>query len=227
MAREYDLKLQLEGYPGRMIEEVVALLGEDGTLLDIGGGTGLWALPIAQRGYRVTVVEPSEAMRSVFEDRRKLQPDLPLRVVREPWDEADVPRHSVVLCAHAIYGMEDIEGALAKMERSARSTVALFVRTGRWPGRLSSELVASLGVRPLPTCNWSDLREVLDARGTEYSVTEVRRSMDPPAMSLTEFPEATAWLEERILRPTEPVDGVPSETVDVWLTWAGTGGRPA
>ena len=221
MAQEYDLKLQLEGYPGGMIDQVVALLGRDGTLLDVGGGTGLWALPIARRGFHVTVVEPSDAMRSVFERRLRPEPGLPLRIVGERWEEVDVAPHSVVLCAHAIYGMEDIDGALAKMERSAQSTVALFVRTGRWPGQLSSELVASLGVKPLPTCNWSDLREVLDARGTDYRVTEVRRSVDPSAVSLTGFPEATAWLEERILRPTEPQDGVPSETVDVWLTWRG------
>jgi len=223
LAREYDLKLQLEGYPGGMIERVLGLLGEDGTLLDVGGGTGLWALPIARLDHRVTVVEPGEAMRSVLQERLDAEPELPVRTVAERWEDADVTPHSVVLCAHAIYGMDSIEAALTKMERAAGRAVALYVRTGRWPGQLSSELVASLGGKPLPTCNWSDLKQVLDARGTVYDVVEVGRSVDPSAVSLTGFPEATAWLEERVLRPTEQVDCEPSETLDVWVTWPGKG----
>jgi len=224
LAQEYDLKLRLEGYPGSMIDEVATLLGPGGSLLDIGGGTGLWALPIARRGHPVTVVEPSEAMRGVLEDRLRAETSLPVRVAAQRWEDVQASPHTLVLCAHAVYGMDDIEPSLAKMERAARSKVALFVRTSRWPGRLSSELVASLGGKALPTCNWADLQPVLDARGTRYRVDEVRRSVDPAALSLTGFPEATAWLEERLLRPAEPADDDGAEVVDVWVTWEGLAG---
>lgn len=40
-----------------------------GEILDIGAGTGRIAIPIAEKGFRVVCVEPSEAMRRVFESK--------------------------------------------------------------------------------------------------------------------------------------------------------------
>jgi len=217
LAREYDLKLQQQGYPGQPLEALFELLGPDGSLLDVGGGTGLWAIPTARRGHRVTLVDPGEAMRSVLADRLRAEPEAAerIRVVPLPWEETEVETHDVVLCSHAMYGMPEIEAALEAMERSAAHSVALYVRTSRWPGRQSRELIKALGSRLLPTCNWTDLRAVLDERGTEYEARELRQKVCRAGV----FPEAVAWLEERIAR--EPDDDDPDEAVDVWVTWRG------
>jgi ubiquinone/menaquinone biosynthesis C-methylase UbiE len=45
-----------------LIHRVLGLVGSNGTVLDIGAGTGRIAIPLAQRGCRVTVVEPSRSM---------------------------------------------------------------------------------------------------------------------------------------------------------------------
>ena len=45
-------------------------------VLDIGAGTGRIALPLAKRGVKVVCIEPSPAMRRVFETKLAQQPDL-------------------------------------------------------------------------------------------------------------------------------------------------------
>ncbi len=47
-----------------------------GEILDIGAGTGRIALPLAERGVRVYCVEPSPAMRRVFEEKLFQRPHL-------------------------------------------------------------------------------------------------------------------------------------------------------
>jgi SAM-dependent methyltransferase len=51
-----------------------------GETLDIGSGTGRIALPLAERGVRVTCIEPSPAMRREFERKLAQRPDLAARI---------------------------------------------------------------------------------------------------------------------------------------------------
>jgi SAM-dependent methyltransferase len=51
-----------------------------GEILDIGAGTGRIALPLAERGVRVTCIEPSPAMRREFERKLAQRPDLAARI---------------------------------------------------------------------------------------------------------------------------------------------------
>ena len=51
-----------------------------GEILDIGAGTGRIAFPLAERGVRVTCIEPSPAMRREFERKFAQRPDLAARI---------------------------------------------------------------------------------------------------------------------------------------------------
>lgn len=51
-------------------QALVAALGDDrGSLLEVGAGTGWWSRILAERGWSVTAVEPSAAMRRAGESR--------------------------------------------------------------------------------------------------------------------------------------------------------------
>jgi SAM-dependent methyltransferase len=49
---------------------------EAGEILDIGAGTGRIAIPLAERGVKVTCIEPSPAMRAQFEKKLSGRPDI-------------------------------------------------------------------------------------------------------------------------------------------------------
>jgi ubiquinone/menaquinone biosynthesis C-methylase UbiE len=66
MADVYDAR---PAYPGALVDALVRLAGPGGRVLDVGAGIGHLALPLAERGLIVTVVEPAEAMLSRLRER--------------------------------------------------------------------------------------------------------------------------------------------------------------
>ena len=60
VADVYDARPE---YPTRVVDEVAAWApAHDARVADLGAGTGRLALPLAARGFRVTAIEPAEAM---------------------------------------------------------------------------------------------------------------------------------------------------------------------
>jgi hypothetical protein len=95
------------------------------TLLDIGGGAGRFALPLALRCHHVTVVEPSPGMGASL---RQLAADAGIEnvtVVAQRWEEAEVEPAEVVLSAHVIYMIADIRPFVTKLVAHARQKVCM------------------------------------------------------------------------------------------------------
>jgi SAM-dependent methyltransferase len=61
------------GYPSRLIRRVVALLGlkPGDSVLDLGCGPGLLALPLAREGLKVTAVDPEPEMLNTLQEAAK------------------------------------------------------------------------------------------------------------------------------------------------------------
>jgi trans-aconitate methyltransferase len=96
------------GYPPAVFEDLVALTGlRDGaSILEIGPATGQATLPLAQRGYRITGVEPDE--RLVAEARRALASysDVAFQIARfEDWVLPSQP-FQLVLSATAFHWID-------------------------------------------------------------------------------------------------------------------------
>lgn len=88
-------------------------------VLDVGGGSGVVAIPLAERGYDVTLLDPSEGMLRVAQERIGAA-NVELAVVYGAID--DVPRLTQgafdAICCHAVLMYVDDPGGSLKVLRS-------------------------------------------------------------------------------------------------------------
>ena len=96
------------------------------SVLDVGGGAGKYALPLALRSRCVTVVEPSTAMGEVLTTAAKEARIENISVVEGPWEEVEVDPAQLVICANVVYGVADLEPFILKLESHARDRVIIL-----------------------------------------------------------------------------------------------------
>lgn len=96
------------------------------TALDVGGGAGRLALPLALRCRHVEVVEPSGSMAAELRAAADEAGIGNYSVVRSAWEAADVEPADLALCAHVLYGVADIEPFIRKLEAHVRSLVVVL-----------------------------------------------------------------------------------------------------
>ena len=104
-------------------------IGPAATLLDVGGGAGRFALPLALVCQHVTVVEPSHGMLKELRAGTEEHNIRNVTAVEGTWEEIDVAPADVVLCSHVMYGVADIVPFVRKLESKAneRLLVLMFV----------------------------------------------------------------------------------------------------
>lgn len=122
-AREYDTRLSSENYPGLLLQKILEKLQNNSTVIDCGAGSGFFALPFAQMGYRITAVEPSVAMLDIL--KSKLTENLPITIVNQSWEDYDGEGADYCICVHAIYPMADPKLALLKMSKLCSKTILI------------------------------------------------------------------------------------------------------
>jgi ubiquinone/menaquinone biosynthesis C-methylase UbiE len=98
-------------------------------VLDIGGGPGALAVPLASRGCRVTMVEPSAVMREAFDRHVQDTGVTGITVIPERWEDVDIAGlgepFDIVIASFSLT-MVDIGEAIGKMQQVCRGSVHLF-----------------------------------------------------------------------------------------------------
>lgn len=105
---------------------LLSILNPGDTALDVGGGAGRLALPMALKCRHVNVVEPSDSMISQLRESAAEAGIENVSVTKAVWEDAEADPADVVLCAHVVYGVTDIEPFIRKLEAHAKSLVALL-----------------------------------------------------------------------------------------------------
>ncbi|HEX6032251.1 MAG TPA: class I SAM-dependent methyltransferase [Tepidiformaceae bacterium] len=189
-----------------VLEAIVADLHADDVLIDVGGGAGRLALPLALRCREVIVVDPSEGMQQQFEAVRAEAQIENARYVRADWLAAPGLEGDVVLASHVTFFVPDIAGFIGRMAAAARRRVTLVVSSQPPPNSTRDLFELVHGVPQAPVPGYAELLPALWEMGFLPEVRILPTFAGGTQSVLRTRQEATEWLA------TNPVSvGAPPE----------------
>lgn len=122
IAGEYDESLPphvVEHYLAKRVAYIADLIPE-GTVLDVGCGTGVLASRLADRGYRVTGVDPSAGMLEHLRQRDTRVEAVQGSATELPFEDGRFDLAMCVAVMHHIAKPEDVRASLGEMVRVTR-----------------------------------------------------------------------------------------------------------
>lgn len=170
------------------------------TVLDVGAGTGRFALAVAPHVARVVALDPSTAMLSRLEEGARERGLSNVTCVHGDWLTADVGPADVVVCAYVLPVVTGVGAFVAKLARTARRRGFVFV-SGASADAVHAPLWQHFHGRPRATApTWLDARDVLAEQGL---------AVDPEIVELpvrARFPdldEAVAAFRDDLVLPSD------------------------
>ncbi len=125
------------------VEELLGWLAQNGALekgmkvLDIGAGSGKYALPLAKMGCEVTALEPAEVMVSYMRKRVEHETVTNITILNKPWQAVELERDGMLgrfdlVFASMTPGIQRPDDLLKMMEASRRACYLSSHTRGRW-----------------------------------------------------------------------------------------------
>ncbi len=187
--------------PPVTFEIAIGLLGDHGSVLDVGAGRGRASLPLAERGYDLTAVEPDDTMANGFEaDAGRL--GVPARLVRGRWPAvaSEVEKVDVAISAHVVYDVPGIGPFIAALHGIARRGVVIEM-TDRHPRVMTASLFRKVhGVDRPDGPSVDDLAAVIvEELGIHPHVERWER---PGTLWFENWEEILAFYGRRVALPT-------------------------
>ncbi|MEM7030857.1 MAG: methyltransferase domain-containing protein [Chloroflexota bacterium] len=124
-APRYDECTALPGSYNQTLSVLRELIRPDDTLLDVGAGTGRFALPLARQVKQITALDHAWPMLSILEQKMRQQCLSNIELVEAAWEAADVAPHNVVLAAWSLYRQLDLEATMRKLVETAQRTLII------------------------------------------------------------------------------------------------------
>lgn len=99
------------------------------TVLDVGAGTGRFALALAPHVRQVTALEPNAAMLSYLRQEIAASGTSNIVTVQSSWEEASADlRADIVICSHVLYPIREIVPFLQKLHSATQRACYLYLR---------------------------------------------------------------------------------------------------
>ena len=145
------------------------------TVLDVGAGTGVFALPLAKHVKRVVAVEPSMGMLDILKNKAVEYNLTNIECINKKWEDVSLDelmvinkgKYDVVLSSHALYYITDLHNSFKKMNDVSKGYIYLLIEAAQDNADTSaySKLWEQLHKKPLPAypdyaCLYMLLREI-------------------------------------------------------------------
>ena len=204
-ARILERTRALEAEPGRdspTVTLVDDILGDGGSVLDIGAGTGRLSIPLALRGHRVTAVERDEGMARALGAEAERQKVEVTRIVGSwPQVAGNAHAHDVALSAHVAYDVAAIGPFVEAMHQAARRAVVVeMTPLHPWTG-LSGYYRALHGIERPSRPTVDDFAAVVEE--VVGATPERRWWVEAPSVRFADLQELLAFYRRRLLVPPE------------------------
>ena len=106
------------------------------TVLDVGTGTGRFAIPIAKRVKKVIAIDPSKNMLECLRESMEKEGITNIVCVNKRWEDielgVDIEPCDIVTASYSLTTMFDMQEALAKIDAAAKKYVYILTFAGRW-----------------------------------------------------------------------------------------------
>jgi 16S rRNA G527 N7-methylase RsmG len=129
-------------YPGRLIRPILDSVDSNQTVLDIGAGSGSFAIPLAKQARWVTAVEPSCAQCRRLNEAAALDGIGNISVIQKDWNTVgleEVEHHDVVVASYCLF-MTGMAAAVSKMLQLTRRRLFLVHLAGHDLGDVIREI---------------------------------------------------------------------------------------
>ncbi|MEX1207920.1 MAG: class I SAM-dependent methyltransferase [Acidimicrobiia bacterium] len=183
-----------------VVAMAAGLMGDGGSVLDVGAGAGRLALPLAERGHRVTAVERDEGMAQALGDAAgRAGLDVTRIVGTWPQVAGNAGIHDLCVSGHVVFDVPAIGPFLEAMNRCARRAVIIEM-TPRHPWSGLSRYYRALHGIDRPTRPTVDdfVRVVEEVVGV---APEVEWRTVPAAFRFADTQELLEFYRRRLLVP--------------------------
>ena len=131
-APHYDERIGSDG-ERVTLEYVRKIVHPTDSLLDVGAGTGRFALPLSGNVARITAVDHSPAMIGILRRKISAAGIATIETIEGEWPAVEVEPHDVVLVAWSLYRSTDLPAALSACVAAARRSLVVVLGAGDSP----------------------------------------------------------------------------------------------
>lgn len=173
----------------------------DTTVLDVGAGTGRFALALAPYAQHVTAVEPNVTMLNYLK-RDAIGEELPnISLLYTSWQDAPPDLSAdIVVCSHVLYPIWDIDTFITKLRTATRRACYIYMRAVHFDTTTSSLWKHFHGDERRPAPGYIHALDVLFEMGIYADVEIVRM---PGVLRYASLDVATEELLEQLILPDD------------------------